>query len=276
MGVFTGELGAINGVAAVRNWTIEDTTDPKTVVSSATRSGTVRTPGIGSWSGSASIFGVKPPYMPGETFAFVGYRAPTTGVRNTAGIRSAGNVIVDSIVMTWNWGSNDPLSTVINFSGDGALTHASGAAVIDATTASQPTPCNTQIFVDTVALPDAISATLTLTKQNLAVVSSSTACGTARARGPAIDWTLAITQYNHLGIGPTALKADSIITLPANSTEVWDLKWGHMQSVTGVTVDIETGALIQQTLNYAMNGILAGALGWIKKPGAVDIWPPTP
>jgi hypothetical protein len=276
MGVFTGELGAINGIAAVRNWSIEDTTDPKTVVSSATRSGTVRTPGISSWSGSASIFGVKPPYMPGESFAFVGYRAPTSGVRNTVGFRSAGNVIIDSIAMTWNWGSNDPLSSVINFSGDGTLVHASGAAIIDATTDSVPSPCATEIFVDTVAIPDVISATLTLSKSNVAVVSSSTACGTARKKGPAVDWTLAITQYNHEGIGTTALKGNSIITLPANSTEVWDLKWGHMQSVTGVTVDIETGSLIQQTLNYAMNGIVSSTLGWIKKPGAVTIWPPTP
>jgi hypothetical protein len=276
MTVYSGELGAINGVAAVRNWTIEDTTDPKTVVSSATRSGTARTPGIGSWSGSASIFGVKPPYMPGETFAFVGYRAPTTGVRNTAGFRSTGFVIIDSIVMTWNWATNDPLSCVMNFSGDGALTHASGAAVLDATTGNVPTPCGTNILIDTVILPDVVSATLTLSKANSAYVSSSTSCATGRVKGAAIDWTLAITQYNQQGLGVTALKADSIITLPANDTEVWDLKWGHMQSVTGVTVDIESAALIQQTLNYAMNGIVSNALGWIKKPGAVTIWPPTP
>jgi hypothetical protein len=214
--------------------------------------------------------------MPGEIFAFVGYRAPTNGIRNTAGFRTTGNVIVDSIAMSWNWGTNDPLSTVINFSGDGAVSHASGAAVLDATTDNVPTPCGTQITVDTVDLPDVVSATLTLTKANTAYASSSTSCNTARLRGAALDWSLAIVQYNEKGIGPTPIKGESIITLPANSTEVWELKWAHLQSVSGVVVDIETGAIIGQTLNYVMNGIVSNALGFIKKPGAVTIWPPTP
>ncbi len=276
MGVFTGELGTINGVPAVRNWSIDEVTAPKTIVSSATRSGTQRTPGIHSWSGQFGIFGVKPAYMPGDTFAFVGYKAPATGVRNTAGQQSSGNVIVDSIAMTWNWGTNDPLSTVVTFSGDGALTHASGAAVIDATVDNQPTPCGTVINVNAAPLPDVITATLTLTKSNKAIVSSSTACGTARKKGPAIDWTLAITQYNEAGIAPVALKSDSIITLPANATEVWDLKWAHLESITGVSVSPETADPIQQTINFAMNGFVANALGWIKRPGAISYWPPTP
>jgi hypothetical protein len=276
MGVFTGELGAVNGVPAVRNWQISETTSPKTVVSSATRSGTQRTPGIHAWSGSYSIYGVKSSVMPGETVAFVGYRAPTTGVRNTAGIRSTGNIIIDSLVMTWNWGTNEGLSSVVNFSGDGALSHASGAAVLDATTDNVPTPCNTFINLNATPLPDVVTATLTLTNANKAIVSSSTACGTARKKGPAIDFTLAISQYNEAGIAPIALKADGIITLPANGTEVWDLKWCHLESITGITVSPETADPIQQTMNFSMNGFLAGALGWIKRPGAVAYWPPTP
>lgn len=285
MGVFTGDLGAITGISNVRNWTIEDNSDAKVVVSSATRRGTARKGGIRSWNGSVSIYGCDPAYMPGDIFAFVGYRAPTTGVRGTNGIRSSGNVIVDSVQMNWNWNTNDVLNTVINFSGSGPLVHADGAAVLDATIFDEPTPCGTTVrwalpaeldVAESTVLPDVVSAQLNITRANLAVVSSSTACWTERKPGPAIDFTLAITQYNQTGLGPVALKEDATIWLPSSAIEDWELAWAHLTGITGVTVDNETGAVIQQTLNFAMQATYNGTIGHIERPGAVAWWPSTP
>ena len=73
---------------------------------------------------------------------------------------------------------------------------------------------------------------------------------------------------------PVTLRSDSIIELPVTGANVWSLKWGHLESITGVVIDVETGALTQETLNFSMNANVAGAIGWIRKPGAaVDWWP---
>jgi hypothetical protein len=283
MGVYTGHLGAINGVSNVRNWTIEETSDPKAAVSSATRRGTARKAGVKSWTGTFSQYGGNPSYMPGDTIAFVGYRNSTTDVRNTAGIRSFGDVIVDSVAITWNWNSNEIISMVTNFSGDGELQHGSGAGVIDATIADLKTPCSTDLMLEGAVLPDVLTATLTFTMANQAYASSSTyvsasgSCWTKRKRGGALDFTLAIAQYNEAGIAPIVIGADAIIKLYTNATEFWDLKWCQLQGISGVTIDIETGALIQQTLNFNFNGIKNAALGYIRKPGSLtDYWPSTP
>jgi hypothetical protein len=221
--------------------------------------------------------------MPGDVIPFVGYRNSTTDVRNTAGIRSVGDIIVDSVAITWNWNTNEIISTVTNFSGDGVLTHASGAGVIDATVPELRTPCSTNIMFDAAILPDVLTATLTFSMANQAYVSSSTydsvsgSCWTKRKRGAALDFTLAIAQYNEAGIAPIGIGEDTIAKLYVNATEFWELKWCQLQGIGGVTVDIETSAIIQQTLNLNFNGIKNAALGYIRKPGSLtDYWPATP
>lgn len=277
MGVFTGSLGAINGVANVRNWTLEETSDPKTAVSSGTRRGVTRKSGIKSWTGTFSQYGGNPTYMPGDTAAFTGYRQSSTDVRNAAGIRSTGNIIIDSVAITWNWNTNEIISMVSNFSGDGPVAHASGTGVIDAVVPTNTTPCGTNVLVDEVILPDVLTATLTMTVANQAFVSSSTACWTQRKRGAAFDFTLAIAQYNESGLGPVTIGTDAVVKLYTSTTDFWILKWAQLAGITGVSVDVETGAIIQQTLNFNFNGVSAGALGQIRKPGAaVDWWPSTP
>ena len=87
MTVLSGSLGMINGLSHVRSWSVEDTSSPVKGVSSATRGGAMTKGGIRDWSGSASIFGVSGVWMPGDIVSFVGYRGPTSGVRNTPGIR---------------------------------------------------------------------------------------------------------------------------------------------------------------------------------------------
>ena len=276
MTVMGGKLGMVNGLTNVRKWSIEETSDAKTAVSSATAGATVRRPGIKSWSASVDLFGGNPEVMPGDFLSFVGYRGPTTGVAGTAGIRSAGTAYVESLVINWNWLTNEFINTTLNLQGSGPVAHASGAAISDATVFNNGTPCGLTVRhgVTPTVLPDVISATLNITKgASVAKVSSSTACWTERLAGPAVDWTCSITQQNDLGVGPVAISGDVRLLLPASSGNDWDLQWGHLVSITGVVVDIETNAIIQQTLNFGMNAAVAGALGFIKRPGAVDWWP---
>jgi len=277
MGVFTGQLGAVNGMTNVRNWTIEEVSDPKSLASSATRRGMMRKAGIKSWTGSISLYGGKPPSMPGDISSFVGYRNSTTDVRNTTGIRSSGSIIIDSVQISWNWNTAEIISQVLNFSGDGALVHASGLGVIDATVGVAETPLGTNVMIDSAILPDVLTAQLTINVANQAFVSSSTSGWTGRKRGAPFDFQLAITQYNESGLAPVNIGSDCIVNLYTNASQFWILKWCQLQSITGVTVDIESAAIIQQTLNFNMQGISASTLGQIRLPGEVsDWWPATP
>lgn len=274
MGVFSGEFGIVNGVKAITDWSIDETTEANAIVSSGTKGGTQRTKGINAWQGNYKMMGAKPPSMPGDVISFAGYVAPTSGVYGTDGMTATGSALITQLAITWNWATNVAMETAVTFLGSGALNWASATVITDATTESNPTPCNTSIMLDGAALADVISATFTLTKPAQSAVSSSTACRTQRKPGGAFDWTLSIVQYNESGLlGATTQGSDVIITLPANATEVWDLKWGNYTGSTGFKVD-RKGTLIQHTLNFAMSGVSGGVLGWIKKPGAVAIWPP--
>lgn len=285
MGVFTGSLGAINGINNIRNWSVEETSDAKVAVTSATRGGTARSKGVRSWSGSASIYGCAPPVMPGDMFSFVGYRNSATDVVNAAGIRTTGSVMIESIVMNWNWNTNDILNTVINFVGSGPVTHASGVAVVDSSSAVFEGACpnlpqialgaTPTVFAE---IPDVLSASLTISNPSKPIVSSSTNCWTQRKKGAAVDYTLSIVQYNETGLAPIAMRDDCVIKLlnSATANDFWELKWCHLLGITGVTVDRETGNPIQQTLNFGMNTFAYGEQGFIKRPGGTTWWTSVP
>lgn len=274
MGVFSGELGAVSGASAIKDWSISEAVESKSVVSSATKRGTARTKGINAWSGSYKQIGAKPTHLPGDIVSFIGWVRPTTGVEGTAGLAATGSVVVNSVAITWNWGDNSAMETSVNFQGSGALAwNAAQASVVDATMLTPVTPNGLAINMAATPLPDVISATFTLSRPVQSSVSSSSGGNTVRTPGGAFDWALSIVQYNESGLltGAT-IGSDQILTLPAGGVEVWDLKWGQYLGSSGLKVD-RAGTLIQRTLNFAMNGVVGNSLGWIKKPGAVDIWP---
>jgi hypothetical protein len=232
--------------------------------------------GVRDWSGGASIFGASGTWMPGDIISFVGYKGPTTGVKGTAGIRSTGSAIVESLTMNWNWETNEFLASDLALLGNGPVTHASGAAILDNTATSLITPCGTAIEIDDVELPDVVTAALTITEPSKPYVTSSTSCWTARKKGTGLTWTLVIVQRNDSGIAPMAIgNNESVIKLPVGATNVWELAYAHLDSITGVVVNPETGDIISQTLNFSMTAIDdADNLGYIKKPGSATNWWP--
>lgn len=275
-GPHPSSLAAINGLSKVRNWSIDHTADTKTGASSASRQGVMRKKGIQSWTGKFAQWGADPTYMPGESFAFVGYKNSSTDVRNTVGIRSSGTVFIDQVSINWNWNSNEIISMESTFSGSGPVTHASGAAVLDSTVQEQSTPCATNVTMNGTTITDVTTAVLAFTCANLAAVSSSTNCWVERKRGPTIDFTVQITQYNDEGIAPGGINIgdDTTLVLPATATTSWTLKWCQLTGITGVVMDLESGAIIQQTLNFGFNAVSGTTLGQIRKPGGVSDWWP--
>lgn len=279
MGVHGGKFGVVNGQSTVRDWSVNDIQTPAVARASNTKNAPVRKQGVHDWSGSFNAFGAIPVVMPGESFSFSGYTAPDNDVSGNGEV-GAGTALVDSVVITWNWGSSEIVGYVVNFSGHLALTWSSSSHS-DLSTPDTPPVCGTKVQVDPgggyVDLPNLTQAVLTLSATNPTYVNSSTivggVCWTGRKAGP-IDWTLALTQQDTQRVsGPFSIGDDLKFKIFSDATNFWDLWWGHIRDFTGLQVNRETGAVIQRTVNVDWNSY-NGGYGRVRKPAAgVDWWP---
>ena len=279
MGVHSGRFAVVDGVDTVRNWQITDTQSLTRYVASNTRGGAGRKRAVNEWSGAYAAYGGTPTHMPGDIFSFAGYGSPDNDVSG-AGLTYSGQAIVDSIVVNWNWVAGEIINHVVNFSGHLALTTAS-ATHTDVTNPDVPEVCGTKIeYVDTpnVEIPNLASATFTLSIENVEYVNSSTIvsgeCWKGRKAGTPIDWTLAAVVDDNLRSGVFPAKGDDQeLWLYVDATTYWQLRWGTVKDFTGINADRETGAILQQTINWEMNGFNPG-VGLIRRPGDVaDWWP---
>ncbi len=277
MGVHSGRFGAVNGQGSVRNWSITESRNDTRQVASNTKNGTVRRNGIEDWNGSFSQYGGKPSVFPGDAFAFLGYTAPSDNTPGANGTRYSGNSICNQIVINWDWAGANVINSQISFEADGALTVASGAAVTDATSFEAESPCGViweySADGDTwTELTDLVSGTLTFTIQNSPYVNSSTLCKTKRRAGAALDFTVSAVQQNT--VRQLTPGDDIYLRCYVDDTDFWLLQWCKVGAYTGLTVDRETGAIISQTINLSMNGIVGGVVGEIILPGeATAEWP---
>lgn len=286
MGVHSGKYGVVDNQSTVRTWSITDTMAPQSYVASNTRLGTGRQPGVHDFNGNFAYYGHTPPAMPGEEFDFAGYTAPDDDVSGN-GIRYDGPSIVENVQMNWNWTGGEILNGVVNFQGNGALVAAVGAQLEDLTVPIVPPVADTKIqySVDGGAnwldWDNVAQAALTISATLHTVINSSTVDSgkvwTQRRAGP-IDWTCAITEQDT--IRSKFQKGDSImLRLFVSATEFWELKWGLVNEFTGLTVDRQTGAIMQQTVNLGMNGFdpdagsYAAAAGHIILPDTTTWWP---
>ena len=287
----SGKFGVVNGQSTVFNWAFDRTTTLQRGRASNTNNGSARRKGIKDWKGSFSNYLAIPTVLPGDIFAFKGFTAPdddgiTSG--SDVGVCYEGNAIIDSVVITWNWETGALLQTVHNFSGHGPYTKTS-AEYTDDTDPEMPSvlDCAKWEFVnmgpegagDSAGSGDdswdeIVSATLTITADNVTKVNSSTAGWTERKAGP-IDWTLQVVMDDNDTDSIGFDQDDNLaLKLYVDDTQFWHLKWGMVGEFTGLVVDNDTGALIRQTANISMNGfppeLLTG--GAITLPGAASNW----
>lgn len=284
MTILSGKFGVVNSYSTVRNWSINDVVSPQRFIGSNTKRGTGRRKGVRSWTGSFSAYGAVPTALPGSSFTFTGYTGPTNGISG-AGVTYSGTAFVDSVAVTWNWGSGSILSHVVNFSGHLALTKGS-ASTTDVTDPDVPVVCGAKITynevietVDTdVEWQNLVQATLTMSTPSIPYVNSSTiasgVCWTGRTGG-ILDWTLAVTEQNEDRLAILEIGEMLDLKLWADDTDYYRLKWGMVEGYSGLNVDRETGAIISRTVNLGMNGY-NGTEGQVTLPGAgSNLWPPT-
>ena len=280
MGVFSGKYGAVDGITFVRNWMLNETTTPAEYRASNTLGGTGRSEGIYDYTGSFEGYGGVPPVMPGEYFDFDGYTAPTTGPLGATGIRKAAPAaIVQEVTINWSWETGELLNWALSFAAGSPLkiTETTGI-VLDSVLPIPKIVCGTKVTLTNgnTVWPNIVTASLTIRANNPTFVNSSTAGATGRRAG-IIDWTAAITEQatgtnSNLGLGTclgTAVGGDNIMRLWCDDTLYWDLYWAHLVDVSDLRVDMDTGAIIRQTNNFAMSGFNQedGQNGRIGRPG---------
>ena len=286
MGVHSGKFGVVNGQTTVRDWSIVDTMSPNTYYASNTKFMPGRVIGAESWSGSFNWYGHTPTTMPGEFFSFSGYTAPDDDV-DGAGLLYTGTAIVESISIAWDWTSGQIIQGSTNFQGHLALTtNASGAQPSDLTLPTVPSSVGTHFEVGdlggSVEEWDGLTnATLTITNQVKSYVNSSSAVGgrlwTGQKAGN-YDLTLSATEQDVT----RALfdKGDMLIAhLYVTDSLYWDLEWLFVQDFGGISVNRESGDIIEQTINFGFSGwdttagSYAAGTGHIILPDSTEWWP---
>jgi hypothetical protein len=284
----SGKYGAINGLSTVRNWNAAITNTPFSYSASNTRAGTGRNRGIRDWTGSFQQLMHTPNVVPGEIFTFEGFLAPTTGDYGTAGPAKTGSAIVQSVVIVWAWDTNEPINCTVNFAGVTPLEDAT-ATITDLTIPDMEIPegkflkygAAADTFADIMAgtvgddLINTSRATLTMTCTNPEFVDSNTAGWRGRVKGK-MDWTLEIAR-NDVSLADRPFDIDDIISivLPVSATEYWGIKFARVMNFSGVTVDINEGGILTETISMGMQATdVVEGMGEIVAPGSVTpFWP---
>lgn len=292
MSAHSGKFGVVNGASTVRNWTLNDVSTPQRFVASNTKEGSGRVAGVRDWTGNYASYGGKPVVMPGEYFAWQGYTAPDDDISGNPGTVYSGTAIVESILVNWNWQTGEIINHVVNFGGHGALAADDATvAIADATFPDAPEICGRKLLYCPLAgcgsvgsqsdcnleWPQIVSIALTISSDVVTSVNSSTDCWTERFAGP-IDWTAAIVEEEtqREGLPGIDVGLDVELCIFVKPTEHWHLKWGHVRDFSGITIDMETGAITSRTVNLDMNGFdqVGQAVGLITQPGEVTDWWP--
>lgn len=275
MGVHSGAFGVVNGLSTVRKWSINDTASNFRFGASNVQLGSARSKGVRSWTGSMEGLGALPAVMPRDSFSFAGFVAPDNDTLTGTGEKLTGTAVVDSLALTFDFSTGNPISWVVNFSGHLALTKsAAQAALTDATDPDVYPPCAGKVEYDTTEQTDIKQAVLTISAMNKKYANTGTIvageCWTGVKAGP-IDFTLAITrESSKIMLNPGVNK---LIDIYVDGTDFWSLKWAMLKDNSGLNVDIENGEIISYTENWEMNA-WNGSAGEIVQPGEASAWYP--
>lgn len=277
MGAIGGSGGTVNGMTAVREWSIDTKADVQPYVASNTKAMTGRVLGNVDWSGKFSAYGFQPVVMPGQVFTFSGNMSNGNGAEGTA--------IVDSVSLKIDIEGGKPIGYDVSFSSMGALTFGETVAT-DVSIACAPPSIGCKVEVapaaetygteEYVEVTDVKSVDLNFTAANVAYNSSATAGQTARVVGN-VDCTCSIAvTLDDLTDLPVKNDIDGV-KVWVSATEFWVLRWMICSGISGVTVPIESAGVVGATINYSFTGyaVIDGECteGDITLPDTTEYWP---
>jgi hypothetical protein len=281
----SGQHGAVSfkgaPLSTIRNWQTSITSELKTFVASNTKGGTGRRPGIFDWNGTFGQYGGVPVALPGDAGAFIGYPGPEDGIVGSSGPCAEGPAMIQQLSTTWNWVTDEIVSTVYNMVGTGPLI-ANSALVQDASTpnTTRSSACAPWQFTPVggaVQSPCIQQATLNVLVNLKEFANSCTGGFKSRTTG-VIDWNLSLTLDEAdvtklVGMTPGVFCA---IKAFVNPTLFWQLNYGLIGDFSNYNVNIETGDIITYNVNFSMasdNGAAVPVAGAITAPGGVAYWP---
>lgn len=291
MGVYSGKFGAVDGISTVRQWNINDSMQPQRYAASNTRWGKGSQPGVNEWSGGFSIFGHTSPVMPGDQFSFLGYTAPNDGISG-AGIRYSGEALVQQLQLSWNFQGGEILNGQVSFNGHLDLAIEPTGAAIDDVLAPPTVPpiVNTKIQLSSAApwttfedWTNVAQAQLTISCELKSFTNSSTIIDgelwTGQRAGN-IDWSLSITEHD-ISRSKVIKGQRYAVRLYVNDTDFYEIRWVQVNEFTGLTVNRESGDIMQQSVNMTMDGFdtdaaPGDAVGALILPDESIWWPPQP
>jgi len=284
MTVHGGKRGRVNGVNTMRRWSVSETERLAKAVASNTLLGTQRQRGARAWTGSYDSYGEQPiaGAMPGETFSFSAYGAPSDDISGN-GLLYEGDCVVRQIQQKWDWKGGAILQHTVNFDGHLELDKVSGADPGDTVAPNCPMVGGTKITwaanggTPETELPNLAQATLTISSAVSDYVNSSTYIGgtlwTGRKSGP-IDWSLSITQEDDERLTGIFDIGDVVnLRLFTDSSLYWELTTGRVAGFNNIRVDRESGEIIGRTIEIEMNAYYGSSAGHIKLPGGTTWWP---
>lgn len=263
MTVICGKAGAVNGENTVGMWEVTYNGNPFEYYASNTDGMSGQLAGNHDWSGSYKLLGEEPANMPGDGIMFIGSLDGTKGVE--------GDVIIDSITVTAPIAAGGPITTVVSFSSNGALTVGSAAATD--TTEPQPPPAKlAKLNIGGSDVDDVQSITMTITSANKEYVVTGETKRVAGNLTATMSYDILESTYSNL----PAPNADMLVKFYVTATIFWDFKWMLVENLTGLKVDIEANELVGATVNLKFNGFVSGVHGWITQPGGTDFWGTNP
>lgn len=285
MTVYSGDLGMIDGQVNLRNWSIDEGFTSNVLVHSGTKHGTDRENGPYDWTGTFDVYGATPVWAPGDIVTLDAYKAPDSTGDETQGEHYEGDIYIESITININFATNEVINHQVTFGGVGALAISAGNVIVDPGTPANKTPCAGKLVTYVTGTPDVetlvphvTTIALTLTRPAIISVNSGDSAGvnkclTVRVPGAALDWTMSVVTEEGNANSILLPGTNHKMRLYTDATLCFDFVWAHLASITGLTVDVESGAIISQTYAFEMKASLAAVLGSVKIPGPTTIWP---
>ena len=259
MTVICGKAGAVTGEHTVGMWEVTYNGNPFEYYASNTDGASGQLAGNNDWSGSYKILGGEPANLPGDGITFTGSVDGTNGCTGTA--------IVDSITVTAPIAAGGPVTTVVAFSSNGALTVGSAAATDD----TEPTPLpakDAKLWITDGDVAGVQNITLTITSANKEYVTAGETNRVAGNLTATLSYDILEGAYANL----PAPNADLFMKFYITAALFWSFKWMTVENLTNLKCDIETNELIGATVNCKFNGFSGGVHGWIITPADADFW----
>lgn len=241
MSVISGLAGRINGQSTVGRWSISHTADLQPIIASNTKGAPVRVTGNSDWTGTYEAWGHTPGLFPGELFQFQGSIDGANGADS-----GASGAIVDSVAIEWDIAAGAPIKHTVSFSANAALTLGADVVAVDSTDPAAFTTVGTKLnIVNSIPdsptnadLDDVTSMTLTITADNKAYASSSTAGVMKRVAGN-LDATVSITALTDDWSTLPQINDIRSLKLFVNATEFWLIEYVIFAELTDMEVNRE-------------------------------------